>query len=163
MDRIATYLDEEEVDEQVSTLKKSALAFAEDTTKGLGIEHGTFKWNEVEQPTEAPKKSASSSSSNGTSAGDDDAVTAVDSASVAGSDAERRFELADINVMFPEGELTVVTGPTASGKTALLVSTPMRHKDRRGSRASEDGITGRNDACRGSADNVQEPCKSGRA
>lgn len=23
--------------------------------------------------------------------------------------------------MFPEGELTVVTGPTASGKTALLV------------------------------------------
>lgn len=35
---------------------------------------------------------------------------------------DHRFELRDIDVLFPEGELTVVTGPTASGKTALLVS-----------------------------------------
>ena len=34
---------------------------------------------------------------------------------------ERVFELRDISVRFPPGELTVVTGPTASGKTALLV------------------------------------------
>lgn len=34
---------------------------------------------------------------------------------------ERRFELRDINVVFPEGKMTVITGPTASGKTALLV------------------------------------------
>ena len=31
------------------------------------------------------------------------------------------FELKDISVKFPEGKLTIVTGPTASGKTALLV------------------------------------------
>lgn len=36
-----------------------------------------------------------------------------------------RFELRDISVKFPEGKLTVVTGPTASGKTALLVR-PLR-------------------------------------
>ena len=34
---------------------------------------------------------------------------------------DRLFELRDISISFPEGELTVVTGPTASGKTALLV------------------------------------------
>ena len=31
------------------------------------------------------------------------------------------FRLRDVSVLFPEGALTVVTGPTASGKTALLV------------------------------------------
>lgn len=34
--------------------------------------------------------------------------------------ADRRFELRDINVIFPSGQLSLVTGPTASGKTALL-------------------------------------------
>jgi ABC-type multidrug transport system fused ATPase/permease subunit len=33
---------------------------------------------------------------------------------------ERQFKLKDINVYFPPGQLSVVTGPTASGKTALL-------------------------------------------
>lgn len=122
MDRIATYLGEEEVDEQVSTLKKFESSSPDDHTTGLGIEHGTFRWNEVQQPKEEPKKSSSTAPSNGTSGtGDDDAATAVDSASVAGSESDRRFELTDITVTFPEGELTVVTGPTASGKTALLV------------------------------------------
>lgn len=34
---------------------------------------------------------------------------------------DHRFELRDLSIRFPEGELSVVTGPTASGKTALLV------------------------------------------
>lgn len=37
------------------------------------------------------------------------------------SGGDRKFELRDLNILFPHGELTVVTGPTASGKTALLV------------------------------------------
>ena len=41
--------------------------------------------------------------------------------SVSNENGDHRFELRDITVMFPEGQLTVVTGPTASGKTALLV------------------------------------------
>jgi thymidine kinase len=32
------------------------------------------------------------------------------------------FELQGISVRFPTGKLTLVTGPMASGKTALLVS-----------------------------------------
>lgn len=128
MDRIATYLDEEEVDEQVSTLKKAESLTTEDVVKGLGIEHGTFRWNEVQQPKDdQPKKTTSTNGSSRTAA-DDDAATAVDSASVTESESDRRFELTDLTVMFPEGELTVVTGPTASGKTALLVRslTPLR-------------------------------------
>jgi excinuclease UvrABC ATPase subunit len=35
---------------------------------------------------------------------------------------DRVFELRYVTVRFPEGRLTVVTGLTASGKTALLVS-----------------------------------------
>ena len=49
MDRIATYLDEEEVDEQVSTLKKGRTPPSTDDDEGLGILNGSFKWNEVEE------------------------------------------------------------------------------------------------------------------
>lgn len=131
MDRIETYLGEEEVDEQVSTLKKFASPEADEVAPGLGIVHGTFKWNEVERTKEEPKKSTQASNNNGSSGtGDDDGSTAVDSASVAGSESDRRFELTDIDVMFPDGELTVVTGPTASGKTALLVCLTRTHRYR---------------------------------
>src|ERR1700759_4829185 len=38
----------------------------------------------------------------------------------ASTKGEHIFELKDINVFFPPGQLTLVTGPTAAGKTALL-------------------------------------------
>ncbi|KAI0092260.1 multidrug resistance-associated ABC transporter [Irpex rosettiformis] len=121
LNRISTYLDEDEVDEQVSTLKKQRVNTAEHVAPGLGIQNGTFKWNEVEE--EQVKKDHVPEASHGTSNGDDDATTVVDNNSVAGSETnERRFQLNDITVMFPEGELTVITGPTASGKTALLMA-----------------------------------------
>ena len=141
MDRISTYLDEEDVDEQVSTLKKGRMPPSDDDDKGLGILNGSFKWNEVEEKKDDKAKAKakdanerkfwswsrrSRSQSQGPS---DDAATAVDSQSTAGSvsngNGDHRFELRDITVMFPEGQLTVVTGPTASGKTALLVSLPV--------------------------------------
>ncbi|KAI0696160.1 multidrug resistance-associated ABC transporter [Cytidiella melzeri] len=118
LNRIATYLDEDEVDEQVSTLKKRSATTAEGVAPGLGIHQGTFKWNEVE---EQKAKEHGTEASNGAS--EDDVATVVDSASVAESEAsERRFQLTDITIMFPERELTVITGPTASGKTALLMA-----------------------------------------
>lgn len=36
------------------------------------------------------------------------------------SGTDRQFQLRDINVLFPIGGLSLITGPTASGKTALL-------------------------------------------
>ena len=39
-----------------------------------------------------------------------------------GDRGDRVFELCNMTIRFPEGEPTVVTGPTASGKTALVSS-----------------------------------------
>ncbi|OJT05881.1 ATP-dependent bile acid permease [Trametes pubescens] len=134
LDRIATYLDEEEVSEQVSTLKKGRVPPSEESDAGLGIVHGTFKWNEVEERKDDNKSSgkdgpnrfnsvANANGSGGDTCPSGEASTIVDSASaMAGSTGDHRFQLQDVTIMFPDGQLTVVTGPTASGKTALLMA-----------------------------------------
>ncbi|KAJ6615389.1 multidrug resistance-associated ABC transporter [Mycena sp. CBHHK59/15] len=119
LDRIAVYLAEDEVTEQVSSLKHDLsephLPGSED--EGLGIQNASFKWNEIEDP-EKPKGREPSLSSVSSSV--DDVSTVVDEENEGLRD--RRFELRDISVLFPEGKLSVITGPTASGKTALLMA-----------------------------------------
>ncbi|KAI0945816.1 hypothetical protein AcV7_009953 [Taiwanofungus camphoratus] len=119
MDRISTYLGEEEVDEQVSALKRGRVQTT-DEEEGLGIINGSFKWNEVEVPQDKDKQKAAAKPASPS----DESATVVDTASQASAamNGDHRFELRDVTVMFPEGELTVVTGPTASGKTALLMA-----------------------------------------
>ncbi|KAF8158956.1 multidrug resistance-associated ABC transporter [Mycena galopus ATCC 62051] len=101
VDRIAIFLGEPEVSEQTSSLKhdnsKPVLPGFEDDL--LGLENASFKWNQIQETQDAA---------------DDTAVSDV-------SINDHRFELKDISVLFPDG-LTVVTGPTASGKTALLMA-----------------------------------------
>ena len=131
MDRIQGYTDEDEVDGQVSSLKGDTEEHR--NQEGLGIVKGSFKWNEVEEKDGKDK---------GKVTGSNVLDTESDAASTLGAEAasERRFELRDISVIFPDEQLTVVTGtafspacfftvftlcstgPTASGKTALLVS-----------------------------------------
>ena len=115
----------------MSSLKKSPFGTSgadDETAKGLGIENGSFKWNEVEQNGDTKDESgqADQKGKNTTSSSDGAVQGASDGTergSIAASDAsEHRFELRDIDIMFPERQMTVVTGPTASGKTALLVS-----------------------------------------
>ncbi|EMD39008.1 hypothetical protein CERSUDRAFT_104287 [Gelatoporia subvermispora B] len=118
--RIATYLDEDEVDEQVSSLKRGRIS-PEETDEGLGIVNGTFKWNEVEKAKD-DKDKPKGNPSDATASTTDETDTVVDNASQVGEVEDHRFELRNISVMFPDGELTVVTGPTASGKTALLMA-----------------------------------------
>lgn len=126
LDRIAVYLDEDEVNEQVSSLKGSHFGAStgdDDTVKGLGIENGSFKWNEVEQEDNDTTKATKSVSSTSTDSVVQDANDETERISISASEAsENRFELRDVSIMFPECQLTLVTGPTASGKTALLVS-----------------------------------------
>ena len=112
LDRIETFLNEDEVTDQVSTLK------AKTSTQGtfyydtFGLNNASFRWNAVEPKIDDKKKSsnppadAPADSTNGSQ----------------GNDADHRFELRDISLILPEGQLTVITGPTASGKSALLVS-----------------------------------------
>jgi hypothetical protein len=82
----------------------------------LGIENGFFRWNQVEQvKDERPPTPANSAPES------DDNDTTVERSAYSDGGAEDTFELKDINVMFPSGKLSVISGPTASGKTALLV------------------------------------------
>lgn len=130
MQRIETFLNEDEVDEQVSSIKRTQMGASAPTFDEFGLKNASFKWNAVkeEEDTDKSKKgkdatlngSGSTNGSNGTGHGPDiEAAAAI--ASALTDESDRKFELKDISVIFPEGELSVITGPTASGKTAMLV------------------------------------------
>lgn len=120
--RIETYLEEDEVDDHVSSIKKGRTPYVDGEDDTLSIENGFFKWNEVpEKPEEKPTAKGKSHSRTSTSSSDE-TTTAVDSESIRSSPEDHKFELKDISIQFPEGELSVITGPTASGKTALLMA-----------------------------------------
>jgi hypothetical protein len=122
--RISVYLDEDEVTDQVSSLKKDySEPYLSGGDEGLGLECATFKWNEVVEAMKKGKQLDHNklSSSSTSSLETDEASTVVDAESI-NDPGDRVFELRNITIRFPERELTVVTGPTASGKTALLVS-----------------------------------------
>ncbi|KAF7311403.1 hypothetical protein MKEN_01042200 [Mycena kentingensis (nom. inval.)] len=125
LNRIAVYLEEPEVSEQVSTLKRGrtnpnapSLEGEEDETR-LGLENASFKWNEVE---EEPSEEANGHGKNPSTASETDSIVTAESDNGTAVVADHKFELKDISVVFPEGELTLVTGPTASGKTAMLMA-----------------------------------------
>lgn len=137
LDRIAQFLDEEEVPAFVSDLKSNDIHdgtttdLASDQDQRLGIKHGWFRWNQAVEPPEkkpqptktwmfwkrSPKKLPTVAEPP-TRGGD-----ILESNSGINTPAEiHRFELRDIDIIFPTGRLTLVTGPTASGKTALLMA-----------------------------------------
>ncbi|KAJ8522225.1 hypothetical protein ONZ45_g1124 [Pleurotus djamor] len=120
--RIGAFLDEDEVPDQVSSLRSPGLTngHATEDFLGLGLENATLKWNELEQTVNPVETQP------GVPPTDNDHQTIVESApsnSGSGSHtADHRFQLKGISVRFPEHQLSVVTGPTACGKTALLMA-----------------------------------------
>lgn len=147
IDRITKFLSEDEVDGQVCSLKPAPAHVAE-VYDVLGIERGVFKWNEVEEKDLDEDKKGKGKHTDATII-PADIVVEADRASLASDTATQRFELRDISVRFPEGKLTVVTGPTASGKSALLLALLgemtqlegklLMHKD--ASHVGSDGLT----------------------
>lgn len=145
LDRIAGFLNEEEVTEQVSSLKKDKFTLQQSrellNESALGLENATFKWNEVETAKPAKGKQ-------------DDTIDGVESVTLQTEGSEidgqteedHQFRLEQISVIFPEDKLTVVTGPTASGKTALLVSARIAWTTFEVDICFPDGSIGRNDA-----------------
>lgn len=126
LDRIAAFLDEEEVSDQVSVLRREqsgseSYRDGDERDEGIGLEGATLRWNvAATAPTSGDGRPKGKNNGN---RGSDQATTSTTVASDTSHDEEStRFELKDINVLFPEGELSVVTGPTASGKTALLMA-----------------------------------------
>ncbi|KAJ7439790.1 hypothetical protein FB451DRAFT_1445526 [Mycena latifolia] len=118
LDRIAAFLNEDEVSDQVSSLKSPDPNF--DHEEGLGLDDASFRWNEGPNPAN-PKKLSDPRST------DRFPSNLSDSTSIAGDDRGsefevQRFELRSLSVKFPEKKLSVITGPTASGKTALLMA-----------------------------------------
>ncbi|KIJ28632.1 hypothetical protein M422DRAFT_784503 [Sphaerobolus stellatus SS14] len=123
LDRISTFLEEDEVSEQISDMKRDVIdpTLAEDTR--LGILQASFRWNEIENANVAKMPSSKSKATSSTASIAESEPNVSDSVSVTSrSDQEIKFELKDINVVFPDGKLTVVIGPTASGKTALFMA-----------------------------------------
>ncbi|KAJ7624560.1 hypothetical protein FB45DRAFT_84390 [Roridomyces roridus] len=125
LERIAGYLEEEEVDAQVSSLKKAAQAEGLPLLDGaeeesLGIENGSFRWNALSDDVKGDDGNGNGSGSRDGSA--DGSTTALGDGESDVGENDHVFELKDISVMFPQGRLSVVTGPTASGKTALLMA-----------------------------------------
>ncbi|KAF9219896.1 P-loop containing nucleoside triphosphate hydrolase protein [Gyrodon lividus] len=107
--RIETFLNEGEVTKQVSSIKNSAVSTdAIQEHEGLAIKNGSFKWNIVSENKAAYSTAAQYCKSGSVSQGD-----VLD---------DRTIGLRDISVRFPEGKLSLITGPTASGKTALLLA-----------------------------------------
>ncbi|TBU41809.1 P-loop containing nucleoside triphosphate hydrolase protein [Dichomitus squalens] len=102
LDRIATYLDEDEIDGQVSNLQRNPV---DEEDPGLAIVDGSFRWNSIGTDT--------------SNAGESVAAPIFNTSA---SSAHHDFELKNINIVFPEDRLTLVTGPTAGGKTALLMA-----------------------------------------
>lgn len=105
LNRIAVYLQEDEVTEQVSSLKKDRSEPQLLGEEGLGLDHASLKWNEVEENKDRAPSTPPSSTSTETE-------TLPDSASVA-EVMDHKFELRDLSVIFPERELSLITGPTA--------------------------------------------------
>ncbi|KAK0184808.1 hypothetical protein F5146DRAFT_1073739 [Armillaria mellea] len=138
--RIEVYLEEEEVTEQVSSLKKDLsepLLLGPDED-GLGLENASLKWNEVEKPKEDEINHHNKlSTASSTESLESQAETTIE-----GEPLDHKFELRDISVLFPEGQLSIVTGPTARqiavlGEMTLLSGRIIMAKDR--SRIDEYG------------------------
>jgi hypothetical protein len=133
VDRIAQFLDEEEVPAFVSDLKEEPATAATnrptERDERLGIKDGWFRWNQAVEPLEAeaahkrwwkfwrksetlpmvvkPVSSDLTTERNGTNGTSTPAEL-------------HRFELRDIDIVFPSGHLTILTGPTGRFHVLLL-------------------------------------------
>ncbi|CEQ40039.1 SPOSA6832_01630 [Sporobolomyces salmonicolor] len=109
--RLEQFFEETEVDSWVSALREeTASSSSTSAFRSVGITNGTFRYNEEAK------------------AGDDAArpTNGVGGALGVGQDSsgsqEPEFELKDISVAFPEGKLSLVVGPTGSGKSSLFLA-----------------------------------------
>ncbi|KAJ7858057.1 hypothetical protein B0H14DRAFT_3636842 [Mycena olivaceomarginata] len=123
LNRIAVYLEEDEVSAQVSSLKKDNSIPLLDGAKdeGLWLENASLRCNQLaeeqEEAGEAREHSPTASIDGSTARG-------YDSGSEGGGSGNNTFELRDILVLFPVGKLSVITGPTASGPVGFLLGFP---------------------------------------
>ncbi|GAA5886210.1 hypothetical protein JCM16303_004461 [Sporobolomyces ruberrimus] len=104
--RLEQFFDEPEVDAWVSALHEEGACSTSSTEfTDIGIFNGTFKYSE-----EATKKNEPRATQEVVQGAEGEEIV------------EPEFELRDINVSFPEGSLSLVSGPTGSGKSSLFLA-----------------------------------------
>ncbi|GAA5956181.1 hypothetical protein JCM21900_006830 [Sporobolomyces salmonicolor] len=109
--RLEQFFEETEVDSWVSALREEAASSSSTSAfRNIGITNGTFRYNEEAKAGDHAARS----------------TTGVGAALGVGQDLsgsqEPEFELKDISVAFPEGKLSLVVGPTGSGKSSLFLA-----------------------------------------
>ncbi|CAE6476012.1 unnamed protein product [Rhizoctonia solani] len=141
--RIEKYLSEEEVPEYVSSLRRAAPSPHEPVDSRIGCAGATFRWPEA--PTDDAQKKETKSgffSKIGSAWGSltgfigrvfvllrlkkrpeevpkgDDGDDRPEPEDV----PEKPFELKNVSIVFPEGVMSLVSGPTGSGKSSLLAA-----------------------------------------
>lgn len=113
MQRIEAYLREGEVEDWASSIKRNGthlsppLPNENGSTLEVGFEQASFKWHTA----------ASNTSSSIADTSDSDSEHLND-----GNGSKSTFQLADLNIDFPIGRLSLITGPTGSGKSSLLAA-----------------------------------------
>ncbi|KAL8290163.1 hypothetical protein RQP46_003102 [Phenoliferia psychrophenolica] len=105
VERLEAFMSEPEVEPWVSSLRPDEPTAP--LSSKVGIEHGTFRYQDT---TTNNKKAAAPSPI---------PIVALDGVPQV---EEEAFELQDINVVFPEGKLSLICGPTGSGKTSVLLA-----------------------------------------
>ena len=116
------FFEEDEVEEWVSTLQQQqeqdnvsrVVEEEENEFEEIGIFNGTFKYSsdKTSAPTASGNKKQSTTNSGVGGGGQDEEV----------QDEEPEFELKGINVSFPKGCLSLISGPTGSGKSSLFLA-----------------------------------------
>jgi ABC-type multidrug transport system fused ATPase/permease subunit len=100
--RLEAFFEEPEVEPWVSALRSEGAASSPSTGSGVGIDNGTFVYDEEAKAGETKP-----------------VPTEGDEVS---TEEEPKFELRDVTVDFPEGKLSLVCGATGSGKSSLFLA-----------------------------------------
>ncbi|KAJ9111103.1 hypothetical protein QFC19_001302 [Naganishia cerealis] len=113
LDRIDDFLKEDEVDDWVSSLKSKPALPTDELDTRIGFEKAVFKWHaatKAEQTSQnKPADGASEQTAHPTNGNGAEELPSIE-----------EFELGPMDFIFPHGKLSVISGPTGSGKSALL-------------------------------------------
>ncbi|CAE6495623.1 unnamed protein product, partial [Rhizoctonia solani] len=122
--RIEAYLSEEEVPDHISSLKRPPPTSHGPSETRLGCKNASFRWPTVSTPTNTINPTKPQQSSRWSR------LLVVlrlrkepspqEAQEPTNTDEDQPFTLRDISVVFPEGVLSLVYGPTGSGKSSLL-------------------------------------------
>lgn len=107
MDRLESFLVEGEVPEEVSSLKRAPVDVNSPIDIRLGIIDGaSFIWNSAAEDDKKPTADTTRESAFTVEPAPDDSVSVTSQ----GRSNKSRFELKDVDVVFPEGKLSLVIG-----------------------------------------------------